>query len=187
MCFAGKILRSWIKSYRQKHYFNCQRLTDFVKRSINYIFRSPKWRNSTVTTSSWGLKLTTWGLRCKAVSITLTKTSTSRIYFYRYFTLRAASDSCAQNSILSAFSFIFCFTSFSNYRFIKRRQPICWTKLRSYRSYIVRHDLRFVLKSALSEFFMFVFFNPCQSSPSSTILVSLWFIITSLMLSYFSN
>ena len=122
MCFAGKILRSWIKSYRQKHYFNCQRLTDFVKRSINYIFRSPKWRNSTVTTSSWGLKLTTWGLRCKAVSITLTKTSTSRIYFYRYFTLHAASDSCTQNSILSACSFIFCFTSFSNYRFIKRRQ-----------------------------------------------------------------
>ena len=36
-------------------------------------------------------------------------------------------------------------------------------------------------------FFKFVVFNPCESSPSLTILVSLWFIIISLVFFFLSK
>ena len=39
----------------------------------------------------------------------------------------------------------------------------------------------------LAFFFNFVVCNPCQSSPSLTILVPLWFIIISLVFSYLSK
>ena len=49
----------------------------------------------------------------------------------------------------------------------------------------LRHGLR-VLKK-LANFFKFAVRNPCQSSPSSIILVSVWFIITSLVFFYLSK
>ena len=42
-------------------------------------------------------------------------------------------------------------------------------------------------KFSLNQFVYFIVCNPCQSSPSLTILVSLWFIIISLVFSYLSK
>ena len=44
-------------------------------------------------------------------------------------------------------------------------------------------DCKMILKS-LAKLFKIVVYNPCQSSPSLTICVPLWFIIISLMIFY---
>ena len=51
----------------------------------------------------------------------------------------------------------------------------------------VKKRLVYVLKSLAAKCFKFVVCNPCQSSPSLTMFVPLWFIIISLLCLYLSK
>ena len=46
------------------------------------------------------------------------------------------------------------------------------------------HGLQTTILKSLAKLFKIVVCNPCQSSPSATICVPLWFIIISLMIFY---
>ena len=52
---------------------------------------------------------------------------------------------------------------------------------------VLNHVLRSSSSNVKPKFFKLVVCNPCQSSPSLTILVPLWFIIISLVFPYLSN